>query len=346
MNRLHALAVLSASALSLLMPLTASAEAEDWTKRLTFSGAIEVEAAYTDSTEYGDDDSSSDLVLATAELALDVAIIENVSAHFVTLYKEDQIDYDMHEGYLQFENLGEVAGLSATLGKMYLPFGQLETNLVNDTIGLEMVSSDESIGFRESAGLLSWTSGMLSVEGYVFNSQEDEDDELSDFGVSFGFGNEEMGLGIDYLSDVSDSMVISGEDGLVDGGFAAEGEVSAISINGRAQLGAINILAEHIQLDELSEAGLALDDEPAFSQIDAGYDLGNGWTIAAAYQMTDEAAVLGFPETRITAGVSTSIYNDAVSVAVEYWHDEDYDENDGGTDEDLNGFVIQIAAEF
>jgi hypothetical protein len=339
--------LLPAMVLLILTPLAVSAEMNDWTKRLTVSGTIELEAAYTDATEYGDNDSSSGLVLATAELALDVAIVESVSAHFVTLYKENQIDLDTHEGYLQFTNLGGVGGLSATLGKFYLPFGQLETNLVNDTIGLEMVSPDQSIGFRESAGLLSWTTGMLSIEGYVFNSQEDDDDELSDFGVSFAFGNEAMGLGIDYLSDISDSMVISGEEGLVDDGFNHDGEVSALSISGRARFGAINLLAEHIQFDELSQAGIiALEGEPSFSQIDAGFDLGNGWTIAVAYQVTDEAAVLGFPETRITAGISTSIYDDNVSVTLEYWHDEDYNENDAGTNEDLNGLVIQIAAEF
>ena len=92
MNRRPCLGSLSASALALIISFTANAEVEDWSQRLTFSGAVEVEAAYTDSTEYGDDDSTSDLILATAQLNLDVAIINNVSAHFVTLYKEDQID--------------------------------------------------------------------------------------------------------------------------------------------------------------------------------------------------------------------------------------------------------------
>jgi hypothetical protein len=113
-----------------------------------------------------------------------------------------------------------------------------------------------------------------------------------------------------------------------------------------AQLGAATLLAEYIQIDDLDEIGYQVDDAPTFAQLDLGYDLGNGWSLALAYQLTDEGAVLGMPESRITAGVATSIYDGIVAVSLELWHDEDYDENDGGTDEDFNGVVIQIAAEF
>ncbi|MBP20043.1 MAG: hypothetical protein CMQ21_14265 [Gammaproteobacteria bacterium] len=317
---------------------------DDRTQRFTFSGVMEIEASYTDSTEWGDDDSSSDLILATAQPGVDVALVDKVSLHFVSFYKEGDIDFDMHEGYIQLQNPG-AEDINLKLGKMYLPFEQLETNLVNDTLGLELVSPDESIGFRERAALVSWSTGDLTLEGYVFNGNANEDDNLSDFGMSFGYGNEAFNIGVDYLSNVADSAMIV--DALDENqGVVPEGDLNAISINGMAQLGAATLLAEYIQIDDLDEIGYQVDDAPTFAQLDLGYDLGNGWSLALAYQLTDEGAVLGMPESRITAGVATSIYDGIVAVSLELWHDEDYDENDGGTDEDFNGVVIQIAAEF
>jgi len=317
---------------------------DDWTQRVTFSGVMEIEASYTDSTEWGDDDSSSDLILATAQLGVDVALVDNVSLHFVSLYKEGKIDFDMHEGYIQMQNPG-TEDINLKLGKMYLPFSQLETSLVNDTLGLELVSPDESIGFRESAALVAWSTGKLTLEGYVFSGDANEDDDLSDFGVSFGYGNEAFNIGVDYLSNVADSAMIV--DSLDEHqGVAPDGDLNAVSINGMAQLGAVTLLAEHIQIDDLDEIGYQVDDAPTFSRLDLGYDLGNGWSLAPAYQLTDEGAILGMPKSRITAGVATSICDDIVAVSFEFWHDEDYDESDGGTDEDFDGVVLQIAFRF
>ncbi len=144
-----------------------AAESGDLGERLKFSGTIEVEAAYTDSTDWGDDNSTSDIVLATAEIVLDVAIFENVGIHLVSLYKEGDVEVGVNEGYLELVNFSDT-DFSTKLGKMYLPFGQLETNLVNDTLALGLVSPFEPLGFRESAALLSWSAGNMGLAGYVF----------------------------------------------------------------------------------------------------------------------------------------------------------------------------------
>ncbi len=227
---------------------------------------------------------------------------------------------------------------------MYLPFGQLETNLVNDTLGLELVSPDQSIGFRETAALMSWSTGGFSLEGYVFNSDADENDSPGDFGLSLGYGKEGFNIGVDYLSNVADSAMVVAALGETEG-VAPDGNLNAISINGMVQPGAVTLLAEHIQLDSLDEIGFLSDAAPSFSQIDLGYDLGNGWSLAAACQLTDEGAILGLPESRITASVATTVY-DVVAVSLELWHDEDYEVSDGGTGDGFNGVVLQVAAEF
>ncbi len=50
-----------------------------------------------------------------------------------------------------------------------------------------------------------------------------------------------------------------------------------------------------------------------FGQLET--NLGNGWSLAAACQITDEAAILGLPESRITVGVATTVYDDVAAVS-------------------------------
>ena len=72
----------------------------------------------------------------------------------------------------------------------------------------------------------------------------------------------------------------------------------------------------------MDEIGFISSDSPSVSQIDLGYDLGNNWGIAGAYQVTDDGAVLGMPESRTTLGVATSAARGMVSISFEYWRDE------------------------
>jgi len=317
---------------------------ENLTDQLNFYAVIEIEAAYLDSSDWGDNDSVSDVILATAEFGFEMAIIEDVSINMVTLYKEGDIDLDMHQGYLQLDNIaGE--SLSINLGKMYLPFGQLETNLVNDTLALELVSTDQSLGFRESAIAFNWENGNMNLGGYLFNGDIDEQDQLNDWGLSFSYAFENINLGIDYLNNITDSAMIA-EALLEHEGIIPNSSLTAMAIHANAEFGAITLLVEYVQTDDLDGIGFQSSNSPSVAQIDLGYDFGNGWAAGAAIQLTDDGAVLGLPETRFTAGVGTSFYHERVSLSFEFWHDEDYDSANGGSGEAINGLVMQVASEF
>ncbi len=71
---------------------------------------------------------------------------------------------------------------------------------------------------------------------------------------------------------------------------------------------------------------------------------GKDYTFGFALQESDEA--VGFvPESRLSLGGSTAVYEN-VSMAVEFWHDEDYRRSDGGTGKKSNNVVMQLAAQF
>ena len=317
---------------------------ENWAERLLVSSVIEVEASYTDSTDWGDGNSTSDIILATAELGLEFEIVENVSINLAALYKEGAVDFAIHEGFLQVD---KIAGndLSISLGKMYLPFGQFKKTLAAETLALELVSPDQSIGFRETAARFTTSIGAITVDGYIFNGDIDGEDKLGDWGLSFDYANDHFSFGVDYLNNVANSAMITEALWNIEGRTPYH-SLSATSVNATITFATATLIFEYVQTDSLDVIGFTSTDTPAISQIELGYDLGNNWTVALSYQSTDEAFELGMPESRISTGFATTIYDDAIGVVVEYWHDGDYDVATGGTGEKVNGIVLQIVNEF
>jgi len=51
------------------------------------------------------------------------------------------------------------------------------------------------------------------------------------------------------------------------------------------------------------------------------------------------------PKKRYMASIGMAL-GEYVGVSLEYAHDEDYDENDGGTDDDADIITMQLAVEF
>lgn len=312
---------------------------ENWAEQLLISSVIEVEASYTDSTDWGDGNSTSDIILATAELGLEFKIVENVSINLAALYKEGAVDFAIHEGFLQ---LDKVAGndLSISLGKMYLPFGQLEKTLVTDILALELISPEQSVGLRETAARFTTYLGAITVDGYIFSSDVNGKDELKDWGISFDYANDRFSFGIDYLNNVANSAVITESLWNIEGRTPFN-NLFATSIHATIIFSTTTLIFEYVQTDSLDVIGFTSTDNPAISQIELGYDLGNNWTLALSYQSTDDAFKLGMPKSRISTGFATTIYDDAISVVVEYSHDDDYAAA-SGTGEKSNEIVLQI----
>ena len=116
--------------------------------------------------------------------------------------------------------------------------------------------------------------------------------------------------------------------------------------------GAFVVIAEYIAaLDDFQATELAFDGrgaEPSAFNVEAGYQFmlaGKDATVAIGYQGTDEAFALDLPETRVVATLSVEVMKNT-SVSLEWAHDEDYDESDGGTGESANTATAQLAVEF
>src|SRR5690606_12387126 len=302
-------------------------------QNVTFSGLVEVEGYVGEAG----DESYSDLVVATVELGLAAQINDKVSAEVIALYEEspggeEGTELDIDVATISIANI--IGPVNLDVGKMYVPFGRFETALVNDTLVLEAAETNKT------AALFGMEQDGLSIGAYVFDGDADREQHVENYGVTLSFEQENFAVGLDYISALTES------DALVE---AAWDEHSpAFSLSGRVTLGEVNLLAEYLAAtSELVLEGETEGFEPEVAHIEANIGVSlneQPFSFAVAYQQTDDAA--GYlPEERLSLGCSTDIYEN-VSLGLEYWHDEDYSETDGGSGEDSDNIVVQLAVSF
>lgn len=319
--------------------------------RVELSGLVEVAAGAGE--DFSGDD-WSDITLSTVEIGLDATISEWASAHLLLLYEEGEEDnhVTVDEGIITIGNLDEFpAYLSA--GKMYVPFGFFQTNMISDPLTLEIGETGDSalqIGF-ETGGLY----GSL----YGFNGDitaRDDDDKIDGYGANLGYGLEKdamaLDVGMGWFNNMADT------DGIGDY-LAEEMDLDAVDdyVNGLSLYAVFT--AEPFTL--IGEYVAALDDfaadeigfhgkgaRPAAWNIEAAYStelFSRATTFALGYQSSHEAVDLGLPEDRYIAAVTFAVF-DNTNLALEYLHDEDYEEKDGGTGNDAHATTLQLGVEF
>lgn len=98
---------------------------------MEISGLLEAEIGF--SSDFNNVD-TSDITLATVELAFDAQINERVSAHVLMLHEDDDTEpAEIDAGIIGLDLNG---GWSLAAGRMYLPFGVFETHMVSDPLTL------------------------------------------------------------------------------------------------------------------------------------------------------------------------------------------------------------------
>lgn len=275
----------------------------------TLSGLVEVEAGFV-STDEAD---SSDLTVSTLELGVDNPLNDKLEGHLLFLYEQGENDdnISVDEATLTFKPR---AGLDITAGRMYVPFGKFDSNMVSDPLTLELAET------QEEAVQVGMGNGNVSGSAYVFKDDEDGGGKIDDYGINLDFATETVGAGISYISDVNDKAA------------------SGVGVYASGQVGRVGVIAEHIKVDEitLEDASTA---KPSATNLEASVDIGNDRTIALAYQKTDAAEALELPETATGIAYRMPVFEKA-SLAAEYMKNDHYD----GTDEDV--VILQVAYEF
>ncbi|QMU61136.1 MAG: LbtU family siderophore porin [Gammaproteobacteria bacterium] len=328
-----------------------NSESDDgWFNKIEISGVTEVEAGYNDPD---DGESSSDIVLATAELSVAAEVNEWVSAETVLLFEEDDTDLEVDVAIVTIANPNKPWFVSS--GLMYEPFGMFETNLISDPLTLEIAET------RETSVLAGIEHNGFSGGVYVFNGDLSEkgDDDIDNFGAFAGYmqenENSSFAINLGYINDIGDSDNLQDviQDNIDAAAVEYSDQVGGFSIDGIFTYGPFNVIAEYIMATDDFEANELTyrtgGAEPEAFNIEVGYSFNVGgvpMTAALAYQGTDEAVALELPEERIIGGLSAEIF-DGTALSFEWAHDDDYSDSDGGTGE-FGGDTItsQLAVEF
>ena len=299
---------------------------------IEWSALAEIEASFVD-PESGD--SESDIILATIELGAALNFTKNLTGEILFLFEEDETDLEIDIGRLDYSFNN--SPISATLGQIYVPFGSFETALISDTLTLELGET------RESTLGLNFETNSFGGSVYVFNGDANEvgSSTIENFGLSFGYSNNQFTIGASYINSLGDSDVVQD----VIGEAEADSFTDGFSINGSVNFANVTLIGEYTTaLDNFgSELGFA---EPSAANLEANFGasiFGKDATFAVSFQSTDDALILELPETRFLVGLGVDI-SDHFSVGVEYARDSDYDINEGGSGEDTDALVVQFAA--
>ena len=306
---------------------------------VTISGAVEVEAAMAEDFAGA---KTTDIVVATAAIGVEAVVNDRVTATVNFLYEEDDTPFDVDEAFVTLQ-LNKMSAVTA--GRMIVPFGTFDSNMVSDPLTLELGETSET------ALLVGMDNGNLTGSVYTFNGDVDDDAEIAkgdnaalSFGASLGLATDNLSVGASYISNIAETGALEGV------GTNVESSVTGMGLSLGYTMGNFSVIAEHVAaMDSFAVSDLggatAGEEKPAATNVEVAFGLNNGATIAAAYQVTSDTVFLGLPENVASVAVTFDAMEN-VGMGIEYATSEDYAIADGGTGESANAFTVQLAVEF
>lgn len=319
-------------------------DVDDFTpETVLISGVLEIEAAFENNDVDGED--TSDITLATAEVGIEAKPVEWLTGFALLSWEDDDEKIIFDEAHITLGASEEIP-YYLQAGKLYVPFGVYETNMISDPLTLELGEivdtavqvAVEMSGFRGSI--------------YFFNGETDEaneDDKVRCFGASVGYSLEGDVLTVDVGGDWINNILESGPlNEMVRDTGELEDYVGGYGFHANLWVGPFSVFTEIIAAtDDIEFAGMEKKEAPMAWAVEAGYTfevVGRETTVALGYQATDEAVGI-LPESRILGSVGVGL-SDSLSVALECSTSDDYARSDGGSDEGIDILTLQLALEF
>ncbi|MCW8932993.1 MAG: LbtU family siderophore porin [Gammaproteobacteria bacterium] len=337
---------------------------------LSVGGVIEVVANNTDSDGWSGEN-ASDIVLDTFELSLEASAGEWVSGNVLFLYEDaDDDNLNVDEAFITIAN-SEVTPFYLSAGRLYVPFGNFETNMISDPATLTLGETREDVaqvGFESEGGFYG--------SAYVFNGDADEakgnytsldNNTIDNYGLNFGYAMENdnfnLDVGAGYINNIATSDTLQdavGEIGRCAGDGCLDDYVGGLSLHAIATIGSFNLIGEYVtamddfeanELSSISSKKL----KPKAWNIEGAYNFemaGKETTVALGYQKTKDmyldSETTDFFEKAWLASISVGILENT-TIAAEWRHADGYSEvkNVVGNDfEDEDLLQVKLSYQF
>jgi hypothetical protein len=318
-------------------------ESEKWYDRIQLSGLVEVETSYGN-TDFSDptveDEETSDVDLATVELAVVAKIIDHVDGHVHLKYEED--DFFVDEGFIILSGT-EAFPAYLVAGRQYLRFGYFDSHFITDPTTLNLGETNEGAivaGYRFGGELVDISLGVFNGE-----AQESGDDDVIDSFVASVAVNPFKGLmfGAAYTSNLAAAdafnEVMTDPDNL-------QSLVAGWSAYATYEFwDRFKLIGEYLAALDDFEAGEVYDPaeteqrKPMAWNTEFGYTITDTIEVAARYGGSDDGGDF-LPESEYGAVVNWGVF-EKTNLALEYLHAEF--ENDV---QETDVVTLQLAVSF
>jgi hypothetical protein len=319
-------------------------EGGKWFDRIQVGGLMEVEAGYGEvDFEAGDDAESSDVDLATVDLAVDADIAAHLSGHILFKWEDDDLFVD--EGFVTLAG-GDAFPAYLIAGRQYVPFGYFDTHFVTDPNTLILGETNEGaamVGYR-------FLEDKLDVSLGAFNGRAREaggDDRVDSYVAAVKANPlEGVNLGFSYISN------LAGANGFDDGTVLPDPENLDSLIGGWSAfvtlefLDRFKLIGEYVTAMDDFEAGEIYDAadtearKPSAWNAELGVALVENVELAIRYGGSDDGGTEFLPATQYGAVINWALF-DNTNLALEYLHGE-YEDDFQETD----SLTVQLAIEF
>lgn len=253
--------------------------AEALPEAMVFGALLEVEAGYN----HTDSEDASDIALATVALGAGWQLSDRVRADLTFLYEEDDTPFDLDQAIITLGNTEEFP-LYLQAGKMYVPFGHLDSFFISDPIVLELSEALETgalFGFEKNGFVVSMT---------VFNGDVDTDgeDQVDNavLAASYGIGNDDafVDFGVSWIRNImdADSLTAFAEN---DGYTYTADDTGGFNAWVTAAYGPAIFIAEYVTaLDEVEIDGSGTGFEPESLNLELGVAIHDRIEVAGKYE--------------------------------------------------------------
>lgn len=282
----------------------------------------------------------------------------------------------LQQGYIFVGDL-ERFPLFAKLGKQFVNYGQYVihpitrsmTQVMTETLQTaaqgSFISSWSGFDFHGSVFAFENTMGMLDED--EVGDVNDNGHQHTNYGAQLGFGkiSDQFGfdVGIGWIYDmvgVNDVAyaVSMFHNGTPDDDGTYEKRVNGLTVYGLFNTGPFSLSGHYataLQHFDADDLGFSDDDDddndgakPWSFDVTGAYNFnywGKAQNLYVGYQQSGDAVNLLLPESRWTAGYGIDVWKNT-NLTIEYSHDSDYSEGDGGTGEDSNRVAIRMGVKF
>lgn len=308
------------------------------------SGLMEIEA-YTGKNF--EQNSVGDILVGKIELGLDSQINERTAMHILLEHEDDDTEpMQLKEGTI-IVNLNN--GWHLVGGRMILPFGFYESNMIVEPLTVEIGETYEAaikLGYGGDKGLYG---SVYAFRGDTIETATETsgDHNVESYGANIGYlinsGETNLDFGAGYISTIGDSDTVSGALDTT----TLDDYVSGIALHATVSNGPWSAVAEYIKSGQFQPGELDFNGQgaqPVATNLEGAYSFAWG-TFALSYQTTEEALAVELPEKRIVTAFILDL-NEDTTVKIEYINDRDYATDVGGTGEKASNLGVQLAVTF